>query len=84
MTTPEQPEGATTLHLALEFPDSQTRKEFEAAFGEWLKTFEQSLAGDDDMRGYVYDGPSILDDPLAPDMPGSSPVKRIRIGWQGF
>ena len=83
MTTSDRPEGAATLHLALEFPDSQTREGFEIAFRDWLKTFDQSLAGDDDMRGYVYDGPSILDDPLSPDIPGtpgSPPYKRIRIG----
>jgi hypothetical protein len=83
MTTRDQPESVTTLHLALEFRDNQTRKHFEIAFRDWLKTFEESLAGDD-MRGYVYDGPSILDDPLAPDVPGtpgSPSYKRIRIGW---
>ena len=87
MTTSDRPDGATTLHLALEFPDSQTRANFELAFRDWLKTFEPSSAGDDDMQGYVYDGPSILDDPLAPDIPGTPgqpPYKRIRIGWSAL
>jgi hypothetical protein len=87
MTTEDRPEMATTLNLALEFPDSQTRQTFEIAFRAWLPTFEQSLASNDDMRGYVYDGPSILDDPLAPDvpgMPGQPPYKHIRIGWPGL
>jgi hypothetical protein len=85
MTDSEQP-VATTLHLALEFPDSQTRQKFEVAFRDWLKTYEQSLAGDD-TSGYVFDGPSIIDDPLAPDvpgLPGSPPYKHIRIGWPGL
>jgi hypothetical protein len=83
MAESSRPTDRVELSVTFEFSDSKTREDFELALRDWLKTYEQSLAGDD-TSGYVFDGPSIIDDPLAPDvpgMPGLPPYKRIRIGW---